>query len=188
MLPFPNFIVAVVFIIMGIGFLLMLFHVSQTEEGIWGRPSIQPFLFYSGKISQFVSWGLFLVKALVPGFLGSEAPSGMMWAGTILLCLGTLVLLISFYYLGSSLKYGIPESPTTLKTSGLYRFSRNPLYLGVYILTIASMVYFPHILNIAVSLYCLTTCYLMILAEERFLAGRFGKEWDDYTRQVRRFL
>ena len=141
MLLLPNLIVAITFIIMGLGFLAMTVRIIKTKDGIIGKPSIHPFLFYSGKITMFLSWGPELIKAIIPSFLGPEAPLWMRWPGTVVLCIGTLVLLLSFFDLGSSLKYGLPDSSTQLKTSGLYRYSRHPLYLGVFLLTLSSMIY-----------------------------------------------
>jgi protein-S-isoprenylcysteine O-methyltransferase Ste14 len=105
-----------------------------------------------------------------------------------MLCVGTIVLLLSFYDLGSSLRYGLPEKDTRLKTSGLYRFSRHPLYLAVFIVTLASIIFFPDILNIFIGLYCIAIHYRMISAEEKFLTKRFGMEWEEYKKKVRRFL
>jgi protein-S-isoprenylcysteine O-methyltransferase Ste14 len=188
MLPFPDRIVAIVFIIMGIGYFLMLINVVRSGGGVLGKPSIRPVFFYAGKISQFICWGFCLVKALDPSFLGMEFSLWLRWTGTVVLCIGTALLLLSFYDLGTSLKYGIPESSTQLKTKGIYRYSRHPLYLGVYLLSISSIIYFPNILNILMGLCTMSTHYMMILAEERFLAERFGKEWDDYKNRVPRFL
>ena len=188
MLPLPNLIVAIVFIIMGLGFLAMTLRIVKTEDSIVGKPSIHPFLFYSGKVTMFLSWGPELVKAIDPSFFGPEAPLWMRWAGTVVLCAGTLVLLLSFFNLCASLKYGLPDSSTQLKTSGLYRYSRHPLYLGVFLLTFSSMIYFPNIINILIGAWCISTHYMMIIAEERFLADRFGLEWEFYKKKVRRFL
>jgi protein-S-isoprenylcysteine O-methyltransferase Ste14 len=186
--PIPYLIAVYAFILMGIGFFITIFSLLRKKRGVWGTPSVNPFLFYSGKIAIFLCWGLTLMKAIFPSFGWVDVPLWMSWMGAVLLCIGTLVLLISFYDLGASLRYGLPENDTVLKTSGLYRISRNPLYLGVYLITISSIIFFPNFLNICIGLYCIVNQYLMILAEEKFLAIRFGKEWEDYKIKVRRFL
>jgi protein-S-isoprenylcysteine O-methyltransferase Ste14 len=98
------------------------------------------------------------------------------------------VLLLSFYELGASLRYGIPEKDTQLKTTGLYHFSRHPLYLGGLLVTISCIIFFPNPLNIIIGLYCITTHYIMILAEEKYLTKRFGAEWEIYKNRVRRII
>jgi len=186
--PVPYLIVIYAFIVMGLGFFLTIRRIFIKEGDLWGSPSINPFLFYSGKITMFISWALALLKAIFPDFGWMDAPLWMAWIGSCMLCFGTVVLLLSFYGLGSSLKYGLPGKETQLKTSGLYRFSRHPLYLGVFLVTLSSILFFPSVLNIFTGLYCIVTHYLMILGEEKFLANRFGNEWIAYKNKVRRFL
>jgi len=186
--PVPYLIAIYAFIVMGIGFFLTISKILIKEGNLWGSPSINPFLFYSGKITMFISWALALVKAIFPDFGWIGVPLWMSWAGALLLCVGTVVLLLSFYGLGPSLKYGLPGKETRLKTSGLYRFSRHPLYLGVFLVTFSSILFFPCVGNIIIGAYCIATHYMMILGEEKFLSERFGDEWIAYKKQVRRFL
>ena len=186
--PIPYLIVIYAFIVMGVGFFFTLFKRIRKDGGVWGNPSIHPFLFYSGKITIFICWGLALLKAIIPTFGWMDVPLWMSWIGAFLLCIGTVLLLLSFYDLGASLRYGLPENETELKTSGLYRYSRHPLYLCVFIITLSSMIFFPDIMNLCIGLYCIAIHTLMISAEEKFLAERFGMEWDVYKKKVRRLL
>ena len=184
----PYLIAVYAFIVMGIGFSITIFRIIIKEDDLWGTPSINPFLFYSGKITMFICWGLSLIRAIVPSFGWVDVPLWMSWLGACMLCVSTVVLLLSFYELGSSLRYGLPEQETKLKTSGLYRFSRNPQYLGVFMVTISCTIFFPNILNIILGLYCIAMQCLMIFGEEKFLAKKFGIEWEEYKNKVRRFL
>jgi protein-S-isoprenylcysteine O-methyltransferase Ste14 len=188
MKPIPNLIAIYAFIVMGIGFTITIFRIIIREGSLWGNPSINPFLFYSGKITMFICWGLSLIRAIFPSFGWVDVPLWMSWFGACMLCIATVVLLLSFYGLGSSLRYGLPKKDTVLKTTGLYGISRHPMYLGVFMVTISSIIFFPNILNIFIGLYCIATHYLMILGEEKYLAERFGNEWEVYKSKVRRFL
>ena len=187
MLPFPNLVFVTVFAVMGFGFSVAVLKISARGESLWGKPSINPLFFYAGKISMFIAWGFSLVKGIFPGFW-LDVPLWMSWTGAGLLCAGTVVLLLSFYDLGASLKYGLPETDTKLKTTGVYRFTRHPLYMGVFLVTLASILFFPSIPTILAGVVCYTTHYAMILAEERFLAQRFGNDWKAYVKKVRRFI
>jgi protein-S-isoprenylcysteine O-methyltransferase Ste14 len=173
---------------MGIGFSITIFRIIIKEDDLLGNPSINPFLYYSGKISLFLCVGFSLFKAIFPTFGCVNVPMWMSWIGACSLCVSTGVLLLSFYGLGSSLKYGLPEKETQLITSGLYRFSRNPMYLGVFMVTLSCLIFFPNVLNIIIGLYCISMHYLMALGEEKFLTERFGSEWEEYKKKVRRFL
>ena len=188
MQPVQNILVICTFIIMGIGFAMTILRLILNEGSFLGSPSINPFLFYSGKISIFFCWGLTLIKAIIPTFGWVIVPAWLSWFGACLLVVGTIVLLLSFYELGASLRYGIPEKDTQLKMTGLYRFSRHPLYLGVFLVTLSCIIFFPNPLNIIIGLYSITTHYMMLLGEEKYLTKRFGTEWESYKNRVRRII
>jgi protein-S-isoprenylcysteine O-methyltransferase Ste14 len=188
MQPLPNLIAICAFILMGIGYFAIIIRLIIREGSLWGSPSINPFLFYSGKVTLFLCIGLTLIRAINPTFGWVVVPLWMSWLGALMLCVGTVVLVVSFYQLGASLRYGLPEKDTRLITSGLYRFSRNPLYLGVFIIAFSCIIFFPNIINILIGLHCIAMQWLMILGEEKFLAEKFGPEWVAYKRKVRRLL
>jgi len=131
---------------------------------------------------------LILVKALIPGWNWNPVPENVAWVAVLLNGIGTLIMLISFVHLGSSLRVGLPETPTTLQTKGIYSISRNPIYLGVFLICIASCIFFPNPINIALTLYGMYVHNSIILGEEKFLSNNFGKAWEDYSSRVRRYL
>lgn len=84
----------------------------------------------------------------------------------------------------------VPIRPATaLVTTGLYRYTRNPMYVSLALLTIGCglllRTWWPIVLLVptlvAVQLF-------VILPEERYLHRRFGSDYDLYVRQVRRWL
>ena len=83
---------------------------------------------------------------------------------------------------------GIPVNETALKTKGIYRFSRNPLYVSIYLMCIASLMYFPNQVNLLLVAYGIFVHNRIILGEETFLSERFGAQWEEYCRKVRRYL
>jgi protein-S-isoprenylcysteine O-methyltransferase Ste14 len=83
---------------------------------------------------------------------------------------------------------GLPTEKTILKTNGIYRFSRNPMYFGFNLLTIASMLYWININVIILGIYSIIIYHLIILGEEKFLEERFGDEYFSYKKIVRRYI
>jgi protein-S-isoprenylcysteine O-methyltransferase Ste14 len=77
---------------------------------------------------------------------------------------------------------------TKLKTGGLYRFSRNPMYLGFLMLNLGGMIKVATPLAILLGLYCSLVYHLIIIREEKFLEERFGRDYLDYMRKVRRYF
>lgn len=84
----------------------------------------------------------------------------------------------------------LPMRPsTTLVTGGPYRWSRNPMYLGLVFLYIAVALWFDHawpLLLLPIVVVIVQT--VIIVREERYLEQRFGEEYRVYRRRVRRWL
>jgi hypothetical protein len=80
-------------------------------------------------------------------------------------------------------------SAPKLVCEGFYAHSRNPMYVGNFLLLAGlSLIYHSIWVYLAV-LPILTIGLLAIVkAEERYLAGRFGAEYVDYCRRVNRFV
>lgn len=133
--------------------------------------SIHPLLFYSGKLSGYAIWALFTLSLaglpVIPAW--SWAPAR--YASFILLTAGMVLTVVSMLDLGRSNRLGLPTGRTELRTGGIYRLSRNPLYLGFDLLTLASVLF-----------------HLIILAEERFMEQRFGGEYHEYKSKGRRYI
>jgi protein-S-isoprenylcysteine O-methyltransferase Ste14 len=171
--------------------LVMIFVVIRSIKygySLTGKPTIAPLLFYTAKVSFFLNWMLFLAKAIFPDFGYISVPQPIAWAGIVLLLIGTVLFTPAVLQLGSSLRYGIPLEETKLKTGGIFRISRNPLYLGMFIICIGSNLYFPDVANFAFFIYTFIIHMQIIRGEEEFLSNRFGKEWEEYTSNVRRLV
>ena len=83
-----------------------------------------------------------------------------------------------------------PMQPTlAIVSNGPYRFTRNPLYLalvGLYLgITLAVGRAWPLVFLIPV---LLVTHYGIIKREERYLAGKFGEPYLEYSKRVRRWI
>ena len=83
-----------------------------------------------------------------------------------------------------------PFNPTTtLVTGGPYRFTRNPMYVGMAFLYVALALAFGLIWAlILVPAVILAVDRFVIAREEPYLEARFGEPYRDYKRRVRRWL
>jgi len=149
-----------------------------------GIPPIAQTTFMVAKLCLAVSIGLLVYSAGVsPAQLSLPARIAFL----TLLCGGSLIFVISLFHLGSNLRMGLPREETFLVTAGIYRFSRNPIYFALYCILAASLVYAFSWLNLLAAALAVALHHRIILAEERFLAGRFP-EFEDYRRTVRRYI
>jgi len=117
-------------------------------------------------------------------------PAPWHWAGLIFMLPGILILLHS----GASFvraKTGLlPFSEaTTLVTSGLFRFTRNPMYLGMVLFLLGLAVFLGSLSAlIPVAVYAWIIDRQFIRNEELFLQEIFGEEYLAYMRRVRRWI
>ena len=93
-------------------------------------------------------------------------------------CRGLIIVILGFFGLGSSVSVGLPEEKL-LKTGGIYQFSRNPMYLGGFIMCVGSCVYSIHIINFILFAITVAIHHSIVLKEEKFLEKRFGDSWLD---------
>jgi protein-S-isoprenylcysteine O-methyltransferase Ste14 len=136
---------------------------------------------------------IFIVLAYVLGRfvpLPFVVPTFLKYIGLFLTFLGFLLgigALLEFRRVRTTLDpHG---SVKQVVTSGIYRFTRNPIYLGFLLMVIGlplnSGLYWGIVMA---PLYVLSMNRLVIQHEEAYLAKKFGKEYANYTSEVRRWL
>ncbi|MHA7871662.1 MAG: methyltransferase family protein, partial [Hyphococcus sp.] len=82
-----------------------------------------------------------------------------------------------------------PEQATSLVTTGAYRFTRNPMYLGLAIWLGALTFYFSNPLTIiAIAAFIWTMTQWQIKPEEKAMLEKFGDVYVDYCKRVRRWI
>jgi protein-S-isoprenylcysteine O-methyltransferase Ste14 len=84
----------------------------------------------------------------------------------------------------------VPMKPTTaLVTTGPYRFTRNPMYLGMAFLYIAFALAFGVVWALILLPPVIAAVDQLVIAlEEAYLVKRFGRQYCDYMARVRRWL
>lgn len=150
---------------------------------IIGKPTIQPILFYSGKLAGLYTW-LLMILAL---FRIIPSSAGYLWAWVLFL-IGSAFLFTAGISLGKSTKVGLPIQDTHLKTAGVYQYSRNPMYVGVHLFTLAAILLRPDLFTIVAGIYSIVVHHFIILSEEKFLTIRFEQQYINYKGKVRRYL
>lgn len=84
---------------------------------------------------------------------------------------------------------GKPDDTSTLVTKGVFRFSRNPMYLGMLMLLIAWGLYLGNAFNtLLAALFVAYMNHFQIIPEEIALEARFGNAYRKYLIETRRWF
>ena len=82
-----------------------------------------------------------------------------------------------------------PDAASSLVATGVFRFTRNPMYLGLFLVLAG---WAAHLANAAALagplLFALYVTRFQILPEERALTTKFGPEFDAYRSRTRRWI
>lgn len=82
-----------------------------------------------------------------------------------------------------------PEASTSLVSTGIYKVTRNPMYLGMLAVLLAWAAYLPSVLALlGPAAFALYITRFQIIPEERVLHSLFGAAFVEYTQKVRRWL
>lgn len=94
-----------------------------------------------------------------------------------------------FFRVGTTAHPHCPEKSSCLVAHGIYRYSRNPMYLALLLLLVAWSLYLGWILSpLGWGLFVLWITRFQIRPEERALERVFGEDYRAYCRRVRRWL
>ena len=143
-----------------------------------------------------------IVVGLVPYLLNGDRPlQGGAWQlGWIPLCLGVAVLLSCLWHFLAAggtpapfftrrMRAIVGEEPAKLVCGGLYRVSRNPMFLGVLAAVFGQAVLYA---SVPVAIFGLATWLFLHLTvvymEEPHLKRKQGQSYADYCRRVPRWL
>ena len=153
-----------------------------------GKPTINPVLFYSGKVAGYITWVVLLLLYTGVDLFNFTVSTYRTYISYFLVIISLFFIILSIIMLGKSVRLGLPEADTVLKTTALYKISRNPMYVGFNLLTIASIIFSFNIAIFFLGVYSIVVYHLIILGEERFLGKRFGEEFFNYKKKTRRYL
>jgi protein-S-isoprenylcysteine O-methyltransferase Ste14 len=158
------------------------------KKDFLGKTPINRSLYFIGKVSMGLSWAFLIAQAAKINTASFPVPTYLSWLGTIIFTIASIFVTSSFYELGLSNRFGIPKEKITLKKNGIYNISRNPMYVGFYLMCIASCIYAPSPLNLFFSLIGIFIHYKIVVAEEDYLEQEFRHEWLEYKNKVRRYV
>jgi len=176
---------AVLFLIIlfGGGILSLRKHIDQD-----GNSPINRTLFYTSKWSVVILWAAMILQVWGYDISFIPLPSFIVWIALALWFFGFALLFSGRFKLGTSFRLGTPKESTTFMKDGLYRFSRNPMYLGLFSTILASALYTLNPVVILLGSYVIVVHHKIVLGEEAYMQKEYGQEYLDYSRRVRRYI
>jgi protein-S-isoprenylcysteine O-methyltransferase Ste14 len=141
-----------------------------------------------------LAWGLVVIAGLalnrfVPlPLLPVDLPAGWLGAMVFVLALALVAwAIVTVTRAGSNVPTNMPT--TTIVESGPYRFTRNPIYLGMFLGLIGLAIAFDNLwLLMMLVPFALVIRYGVVAREEAYLEGKFGDVYRGYRSRVRRWL
>lgn len=114
------------------------------------------------------------------------------WIGIVFGLIGSLILMagiIPFHLQKTTVNPLAPDRASQLVTTGIYKVTRNPMYLGMAILLTAWCIYLSSTTGwIFLLAFIVFITKFQIQPEERILVKKFGIDFENYRLSVRRWF
>ena len=173
---------------------------------LWKRTAVNPLTFnktddahgYNGKVFTFISLLEFVVvfiyafksewyQYFLPFWYLEH--DYLKYIGWSLLVLSLILVWVAQSQMANSWRIGIDEkNKTELVTTGLFSFSRNPIFLGIMIANIGLLLIIPNAFTFLIVSLSTVSINTQIRLEEEFLIRSHGEEYRNYIKRVRRWL
>ena len=153
-----------------------------------GEPPINRSVFYTSKYSIVIIWGAMVAHSWGVNLALFKIPGLVKGISLVLWVLGFLFLLWGRFEMGNSFRLGSPKETITLKSKGLFRISRNPMYVGVFLTLLGATIHTLNPIVFLIVIFIIAVHHKIVLAEEQFLQKSFGQVYSDYCQRVRRYL
>ncbi len=109
--------------------------------------------------------------------------------GQTLLIIAVIWVLIAQVHMQKSWRIGIDEDvKTELVQTGLFKFSRNPIFLGMRVMLLGLFLVLPNAATLVILFIGDLLIQIQVRLEEEFLTRTHGKGYLAYQKQVRRWI
>ncbi|MFY0654377.1 MAG: DUF1295 domain-containing protein [Cyclobacteriaceae bacterium] len=187
-----------------LAYLLLVFVLRSVI--LWKQTGVNPFVFgntekahdYIGRVYKLMvllTWVSIGIFSFYPTWYPYLMPVGYLnieWlrtSGLILLIMSFLWTCLAQYQMSKSWRIGIDyNEKTELISNGLFKYSRNPIFLGVLISYLGTFMIIPNILSFSILLVTFVTIQTQVRLEEEYLEDVQGQHYLDYKLLVRRWL
>ncbi len=148
-----------------------------------GRKRLSDFSWIN-KQGKYLSWAimlLFIIYLVLPFFYNITDDTTQKYIGIFIFLIGIVGILISYHNYFTT-------DVNVLITKGLYKLSRNPIYLFSIIAFLGMAILCSSYLMLIIIFIYPILQHPIIKEEERFCREKYGQEYSEYVKKVRRYL
>jgi protein-S-isoprenylcysteine O-methyltransferase Ste14 len=111
------------------------------------------------------------------------------WTGAAIMIVSAALIFVAQIQMGASWRVGVPkEGPGALVAHGLYRWSRNPIFVGMLGALVGLFLSAPHIGTAALLAATWMVALIQVRIEEEALRESHGAAYETYARDVGRWF
>lgn len=111
------------------------------------------------------------------------------WLGVLLCLAGLLLVFLTLVSFGKSFRVGIDQDhPDKLVTTGIFAFSRNPIYVAFALVLLGQFLVFSNWILLVYMVAAIWLFHRQVSREEDYLRDHYGQQYSDYCDRVRRYL
>lgn len=118
---------------------------------------------------------------LYPAFLTVRSDGPLFWTALAVYAAGVAVLAVSTVHFAR-------PGPSGINMDGIYRISRNPMYVGYFLYFLGCVLLMRSVPLLLALVVFQISAHWIVLSEERWCIQRFGEEYIGYMERVRRYL
>tara|TARA_Y100000310_G_C20543606_1_gene744524 strand:- start:121 stop:702 length:582 start_codon:yes stop_codon:yes gene_type:complete len=181
--------------------IMFLLYLAAKSFHFRKKVRINPLAFLRDKGKASILWAMiglvltsfFIVAALhafgIHLFSTWNFPTPYLALGVILSLLGAGIMVLAHHQMGTNWRIGLEKDhQVNLVARGIFRYSRNPIYLGLILMGFGIFLVIQDLASLILSIFTSYFFFEIILSEEKFLEKKFKGEYKRYKKKVRRFF
>ena len=146
-------------------------------------------VFYIELIMKIATYSVVLAEVISILVVRTDSPAAVIIMGALLGIAGDMIFAIAVLTMQDSWRAGIAaEDSRDMITSGIYKISRNPAFLGFDCVYLGILLMFFNWILLFFSVFAAAMLHLQILQEEKYLPSAFGEDYLSYKKHVCRYL
>lgn len=146
-------------------------------------------IFYTELLMKIATYSVVMAEVVSIFVVEPVLPMGIMMIGVLLGIAGDLIFAVAVVTMRDSWRAGIAEQDNReMITTGIYKISRNPAFLGFDCVYLGILLLFFNWILLFFSVFAAVMLHLQIRQEEKYLPVAFGEEYIRYKKHVCRYL